>query len=180
MTKVSAPIAAAASQIAALINSRLVSPRQDEIEAILAKAIAADTVSPDGSSISPRRDAWRTLIAEHDAAYCVSGNLPAEDPREEAAQAASLAADDRLEALHEELWATPARNSADIRLLGEICFRKLWPGHDLTAANSDAKLEEVPHCYECKALGALLRAVRDLGPTSALPVLSRQRRVPHG
>jgi hypothetical protein len=162
-----------AAHIVALINSSPRSPRQDQIAAIIA---AQTALPPDGSILSPKRDAWRALIAEHDAAHLVSGDLlPGDplDPRIAAAEAITKVADDRLNAFEEELWAAPAQGRADIRLLAEICFRRYWPGYDLTGAESDSLLREGPHVCDGedldKALGALLRAIRDAVPASALP-----------
>jgi hypothetical protein len=115
-----------------------------------------------------QRQTWRRLIAEHEAAHAVSGVLHGDDPREPTAMAASAAADDRLAAFHEKIWAS---GCSDVRFLAEICFRCCWPGCDLTEARSDDLLQQGPHCMgdaSERALAALLKAIRDGGATGGV------------
>jgi hypothetical protein len=86
------------------------------------------------------------------------------DPRREPAEAVTAAAEARVDAFHEALWAE-APGAADIGLLAAACFLQWWPGLDLVGTRSDALLQEGPHIGDGEsadnALAALLRPIRD-------------------
>jgi len=160
----------AAQAIVALINSSPRSPRQDEIEAIIAK-IATHKAGNVFHGHSAHRADWDALVLEANAVNARSTEIQAAGGSHEAAEAAEAiccAAEDRIDACANRIFRTPARNPADILLLAEACFRTLWSGTELTAPEADARMANGPDhdigasgiCAD--ALRALLKGIRDL------------------
>ena len=116
----SAPEAAAA--IMALINSSPRSPRQEEIEAIVAKVLPSGT-----APATPLLTKIRETAARLDEAFDVQGKVKPGDPVEEAAQARIDQLQGDLEDLEGQIsnppqsfadliaWAVIARTGADLR-----------------------------------------------------------------
>ena len=108
------PVHDAAATIVALINASPRSPRIEEIEAIIARAIGtpAAIAEPD-----PRLIAWRKRVADYEAAGAKQGDDPTMD--------AILNA---LEKHARALWATPVQTFADVLLRAEIAREWNRPG----------------------------------------------------
>lgn len=128
----SSSIHEAAAQIVALINSSPRSPTQEEIEAIVARALSP----PQQAEPDPRLAAWRKRVADYQAAG-------AKGDRDDAAMDALLR---DLDAHARAIWATPARTFADVLLRVELA--KEW--------NSpvDIRDPEYPLCILQKGDGA--------------------------
>jgi hypothetical protein len=150
--EISSNTARAAAEIHALINSRPESPRIDEIESIIAKAVRPVS-NPDQAR----------LQAEWDAVLAASRTAN-EDNRisDEELLAVSATVDDCADLI----LAHPVRDLADIRLLAEVCYWIHWTDPaGLSGPNADVQLADGPanEGSECdEALAALLRAIRDL------------------
>jgi hypothetical protein len=99
------PVARAASQIIALINSRPVSPRQDEIEVIIAKALIGE--------VAQRRSPLHEEIKRVANEYCKAFEID-DDPRVQECQA-------ELSALKAQI-PNPPRSFAHIVARAEIAY----------------------------------------------------------
>jgi hypothetical protein len=95
----------AGAEIAALINSRASSPRQDEIEAIIAKAMTTPAATP---TLSSEHLAYRKIVAEIERC-----NDDPDMPDEETDAALSRLQEQASE-LEAEIWAKPAKTLADV------------------------------------------------------------------
>jgi hypothetical protein len=121
-------ITEAAAAIVALINASPRSPRQEEIEAIIAKH-ATSAAAPATPMVAEIRD----TVARLDEAFAVLGKVrPTDKASEEAAQARVDELQDRLEELGNQIpdppetladlmaWAEIAKAGADLRADGTI------------------------------------------------------------
>lgn len=111
---------AAAAEIVALINARPTSPRQDEIEAIIAK-VSTSLPAADAEATA-RRVALQAAIAAMEAAGTDDGDVV--DAR-----------DAPLTAITEEVWSRPPRSLADLQDYALIA--KHWLGVHIGAPWSD-------------------------------------------
>jgi hypothetical protein len=116
----------AASEIAALINSRPESPRLDEIEAIIAK-VMRPVLNADQAR----------LRAEWDAALdACSDDVPDEELN---------AAGNRVDDFARRILAQPVHGLADLKLLAEVCYWAHWTDCDgLCGPGVDRLLAEGP------------------------------------
>lgn len=103
----------AAAAIVALVNSNPRSPRQEEIEAILAKAVPPDL---GGDDAIVRR--WEAAEAAHFAVAIRN---------EEASGGAHDSANDVLIAATRQLWREPVRSWADIVARAKVALYWKWP-----------------------------------------------------
>jgi hypothetical protein len=103
----------AAAEIATLINSRPASPRVGEIEAIIAKAMAAPAATP---ALSSEHLAYRKFVAEIER-YNNPGM-----PKDEEADAAFSRLQEQGCELEKVIWAKPAKTLADVLLRAEIAL----------------------------------------------------------
>lgn len=167
-----------ATEIVALINSRPVSPRADEIAAIL----AASGTPPLSTSHPALRARWDAAAAAHSEACARLSRMFDED---EGRQDTGPVEDemsqlqDRLDDCARDIFRAPARTAGDVRLVADAAFSTLWSGVHLADAGADAHMAGGPHhavgrgiCAE--ALAALFKAVRDVLPAgSARDVIGR-------
>jgi hypothetical protein len=110
------PMQEAAAAIVALINSSPRSPRQEEIEAILARVGTAPT--REARPISDLRIRIRKAIAQAEAALHVVGELPA-GPKFELAQADLNTWEDEIAALEDDI-PNPPRSYDDLLARAEV------------------------------------------------------------
>ena len=170
----------AAAELHALINSRVASPRLEEIEGIIAK-VATHKVGNFLHGCSAHRVEWDALVRQEDEASERTSAIAAGGGSYEAITAAEElcgAASDRLDACATRIFRTPARDPADIFLLAEACFRTLWSGCSLYGPDADELMADGPHhevgsiddaCGE--ALAALFKGIRNLsGDASGVSV----------
>jgi hypothetical protein len=151
-------VSEAAASILALINSKPQSPRQDELEAIISDAIDGTGAL---SILAAKRARWRKAVADLDAAIAIVRDMTVDDPGEAQASAAADAASDRVLGIEAEMYRTTVSGWADVGILGEVCFRQVWPADDLHGLNSDKLLAGEPECeMHDKAICALLKAIR--------------------
>ena len=142
----------AGAEIAALINSRASSPRQDEIEAIIAKAMTTPAATP---TLSSEHLAYRKIVAEIERC-----NDDPDMPDEETDAALSRLQEQASE-LEAEIWAKPAKTLADVLLRAEVAL-------DNENGVMDA-LDDPDAYYDDRANAQLIRAVLDvLGASNAL------------
>ena len=159
--------AGAAAEIVALINSRVSSPRQEELEAIIAR-VATQKAGNSFCGHSAHRAEWDAIVREDDEAQARASRIEEEGGSDQAIAAAEEfcgAVGDRLSECAKRIFGTPAQSQADILLLAEACFRTLWSGCNLNGPDADAQMAGGPHhevggiddpCGE--ALAALLKA----------------------
>ncbi len=107
----------AAAQIVALINASPRSPRVDEIEAIIAKAVLSHHQEP---APDPRLMEWREKVAAYRAA--VDAAVTEDD------DAVVDAVLDALDTYSHAIWATPVRTFADLLLRAAIAQEWNSPG----------------------------------------------------
>jgi hypothetical protein len=103
----------AAAAIVALINSSPRSPREEEIEAIIAKLATDAHARP---ALSPVHLRYRELLAEL-RTYEEPGVAEGEE-----GDAAFAAFQKKVSAFEREIWAKPAETLADVLLRGEIAL----------------------------------------------------------
>jgi hypothetical protein len=130
----------AAAEVVALINSRPTSPRQDEIEVVIARACSVRTATPEPlpplerSAIAERRPShfcgqWETLKQEAVTLAAVGkaqGGLPVGHPKVEEQEALVAALCVSQDAVAHAAWETTARDLADVLLLAEIVWTYHW------------------------------------------------------
>jgi len=142
----------AAAEIATLINSRASSPRLDEIEAIIAKAM---TTSPATPAFSSEHLAYRKIVAEIERC----NNLATPENDEEIDATLSRLQEQACE-LENEIWSKPAETLADVLLRAEIALHN---------ENGVMDALDDPLYYDDLANAQLIRAVLDvLGGPDAL------------
>jgi hypothetical protein len=144
-------VAEAATAIVALINTRPVSPRREELEAIIARAAPASAARMVLPPLSPLHLRYRESLAEiarlDDNYYSLAMSA---DEKEAAVEAAC----ERAMALERETWATPAKTLADVLLRGEMALY-----------NENGVMESLhdPEAYyDERAVAQLIKAVVDV------------------
>ena len=136
----------AAQMILRLINESPRSPRQDEIEAIVAKvAPASQQRLP---ALAPDHLDYRRLIAE------AKKQDDEGIPDGEDGDAAVEALQSKIMALERKIWSTPARTLADVLLRGEIALHN---ENGIMDSLNDAEAY-----YDERANAQLIRAVVDV------------------
>jgi hypothetical protein len=183
----------AAAQIVALINSSPRSPRQDEIAAVIANAMGSSSPEPitpmprmaelraaiAALEAAPHRALWNEGVAKANAAWAKlhaldeagEDNVTVDAAGEEAADI-----DDALDDVARHIWR---EGSADIMLLGEICYRVMWMAN-LTDEDAPEQLASGPafgfgdggDCIRVQALANLLGAVRQISRGGGNPAAS--------
>jgi hypothetical protein len=141
----------AAAEIATLINSKPASPRVDEIEAIITKAMATSTATP---PLSSEHLAYRKIVAEIERC-----NDDPDMPDEET-DAALTRLQEQASELETEIWAKPAKTLADLLLRAEIAL--------LNENGVMDSLDNPNAYYDDLANAQLIRAVLDVlgGPNA--------------
>jgi len=153
MVERSHTVSTAAAAIIRLINSSPRSPRQDEIEAVLAKAMAPQPMaSPTPSAmppLSPEHLQYREAIAE----IARNEKAPPGLSDEESDAFHGRLAEQEM-ALARKIWATPAKTLADVLLRAEVALH-----------NENGIMENLddPEAYYCERSAAqLIQAVIDV------------------
>src|SRR5262245_31959936 len=143
----STPVQKAAAAIVALINASPRSPRQEEIEAIIAKVASAEpSASP--VALSPEHRKYRELLAEI-AKFEEPGYADGEE-----GDAAFAAQEEEEMALERQIWSKPAETLADVLLRGEIA---LYNENGIMES-----LNEREAYQDERAAAQLIRAVNDV------------------
>jgi len=148
----------AAQSIIDLINSRPTSPRLDELEAIIAKAVmlVSSRASPEIPALSPEHHAYRKLVAEIER-Y----NEPGYIADNEETEAAFSRLQEQACELETQIWAKPAKTLADLLLRAEIALFNENGVMDYLGDNAAY--------YDDRAQAQLIQAVLDvLGGRNAL------------
>ena len=116
------------------------------------------------------RGQWRALWKEDLAAHSIPNNMLLDAPGAAEAWAAAREVRDRLAAFEEEILASPIASWADIGLLAEIAFSRMWPGCLLDSAEAPTVVSRGPDCMEQgedNAIGRLFLGIRQLTRESA-------------
>jgi hypothetical protein len=109
-----------AQQVAALINSRPVSPRVDELEAIIAEVMTCQDTLLRGMTPAPAVLQWHRILAEGDR-KSVSGKFTEREWHALLDEQAKLA---------KQAFAMPIRSWEDVALLGAIAMTYNFAHHD--------------------------------------------------
>lgn len=133
-------VSEAAAAIVRLINSSPRSPRPEEIEAVIAKAVVVSAMPP----LPPEHLEYRRLVAEIEQMHA----------RDEEEEEALTLASDRAMAMEDKVWSQPARTLADVLFRGEIALY-----------NENGVMEYLDRSdgyYDERSVAQLIRAVVDV------------------
>ena len=155
---------AAAAEIAALINSRVSSPRQEEMEAVIAKVGVGATAPVDLSGLDHWDSVVREYLARSEDAAPAGESLEDNDRRHDRAGAA-------LCAETEAVWAKPVRNWDDVILRAAVAVHWNSP---LDAGDPAFPNDVLRHAvkddpqdgYDVHAVAHVVRGVLDLAGLS--------------
>jgi hypothetical protein len=151
------PARQAAEQIAALINSRMQSPRVDEMEAIVAGVMKCQHTSIPAMTLAPAVREWHRKLAEHDRKWMP----PAGDLSDEEWDVMF----DSQVLLAQQAFAKPVQSWEDVALLGAIAMYWNFPHHDQDDLQyMQARLTQADHFgMDEQSVAHLLKAICTMG-----------------
>jgi hypothetical protein len=167
------PARAAAEQIAGLINSRVQSPRIDEMEAIIAGAMTCQDTTTHITTPSPAVLEWHRQLAEDDRKW--NGTKLSDAERD--------ALHDGQVSRAKQAFARPVQSWEDVALLGAMCMYWNFSHHDEGDQESMRELlARTDHIgMDQQTLAHLLKAICTMGgfapgeiPTTATTAISAE------
>ena len=167
------PARAAAEQIAGLINSRVQSPRIDEMEAIIAGAMTCQDTTTHITTPSPAVLEWHRQLAEDDRKW--NGTKLSDAERD--------ALHDGQVSRAKQAFARPVQSWEDVALLGAMCMYWNFSHHDEgDQENMRELLARTDHIgMDQQTLAHLLKAICTMGgfapgeiPTTATTAISAE------
>lgn len=159
----------AAAEIVALMNATPRTPRPDQIEAIVARAVDHSG----GHRTHALEGEWDALFEEWRATWQRVDDVDANGqptPETETAEEAAQVVAGRLDALAVRIMATPEPTLEYARLMVRVSYFVLWSG-DWYSSDRDSQLADGPaHHVEglcAAALAALMAATWAINPMGA-------------
>lgn len=160
---VHSPVQQAAAAIVSLINTSPRSPRQDEIEAVIARVGSVNPAAMSPGHAEHHRE-WRRLVDEHVRGWppfaCDTSRTAEESEADDAQMTAHL---QKMDDLALQVFDAPARTWGDVLLFAEVCLWVHHGGIDAESPQGRAQLHEMgfANCGDMvdKALTALLEAI---------------------